>query len=165
MVCSGPRQSFGITSPLFSGYALFFGRTCIWRTAGRCCRNSVSDRSRAWKLTSSTHTRAVQKTWTIRNRYDQIHTVICMPPTVSLSDGRRLTWLRDLRPRYAKEGLYLGCRWSQASGAVASWCSGEATRCRQTRNAEEDDRCSQGAPAPLRQFLHLHEKQIDLGQF
>ena len=37
MFYSGPRQSFGITSLLFSGYALFFGRTCIWRTAGRCC--------------------------------------------------------------------------------------------------------------------------------
>jgi len=32
-------------------------RTCIGRTTGRCCRNSVSDRSGAWKLTSSTHTR------------------------------------------------------------------------------------------------------------
>jgi hypothetical protein len=31
--------------------------TCIGRTAGRCCRNSVSDGSRAWKLTSSTHPR------------------------------------------------------------------------------------------------------------
>ena len=30
-----------------------------------------------------------------------------------------------------KEGLYLGWRWSQASGAVAGRCSGEATRCRQ----------------------------------
>ena len=32
-------------------------RTCIWRTAGRCCRNSVSDRSRAWELTPFTHPR------------------------------------------------------------------------------------------------------------
>jgi hypothetical protein len=32
-------------------------RTCIWRTAGRCCRNFVSDRSRAWKLNLSTHPR------------------------------------------------------------------------------------------------------------
>jgi anaerobic glycerol-3-phosphate dehydrogenase len=39
-----------------------------------------------------------------------------------------------------KERLYLGWRWSQASGAVAGRCSGEATRCRQTRNAQEDDR-------------------------
>ena len=31
--------------------------TCIGRTAGRCCRNSVSDGSGAWKLTSSTHPR------------------------------------------------------------------------------------------------------------
>ena len=34
---------------------------CIWRTAGRCCRNSVSDRSGSWKLTASMHPRAVQK--------------------------------------------------------------------------------------------------------
>jgi hypothetical protein len=32
-------------------------RTCIGRAAGRCCRNFVSDQSRAWKLTSSTHPR------------------------------------------------------------------------------------------------------------
>ena len=32
-------------------------RTCIGRTAGRCCRNSISDRSGAWKLTSSTNPR------------------------------------------------------------------------------------------------------------
>jgi len=32
-------------------------RTCIGRTAGRCCRNFVSDRSGAWKLTLSTHPR------------------------------------------------------------------------------------------------------------
>ena len=31
--------------------------TCIWRTAGRCCRNSVSDSSRVWKLTTATHLR------------------------------------------------------------------------------------------------------------
>jgi predicted metallopeptidase len=30
-----------------------------------------------------------------------------------------------------REGFYLGWRWSQASGAVVSRCSGEATRCRQ----------------------------------
>jgi hypothetical protein len=30
-------------------------RTCIGRTAGRCCQNFISDRSGAWKLTSSTH--------------------------------------------------------------------------------------------------------------
>jgi hypothetical protein len=29
-------------------------RTCIRRAAGMCCRNSVSDWSRAWKLTPST---------------------------------------------------------------------------------------------------------------
>jgi hypothetical protein len=30
-------------------------RTCIGRMTGRCYRNSISDRSGAWKLTSSTH--------------------------------------------------------------------------------------------------------------
>ena len=32
-------------------------RTCIWRTAGRCCRISVSDRTRPWELTPSMHPR------------------------------------------------------------------------------------------------------------
>jgi hypothetical protein len=39
-----------------------------------------------------------------------------------------------------KERLYLGWWWSQASGAVVGRCSGEVTRCRQTRSSEEDDR-------------------------
>ena len=30
-------------------------RMCIWRTAGRCCQNSISDRSRARKLTLHMH--------------------------------------------------------------------------------------------------------------
>ena len=39
-----------------------------------------------------------------------------------------------------EEGLYLGWRWSQASGAVASQSSDEAMLCRQTRNADEENR-------------------------
>ena len=31
--------------------------TCIWRTAGKCCLNSVPDWSRAWKSTPATHLR------------------------------------------------------------------------------------------------------------
>ena len=31
--------------------------TCIWRTAAKCCRNSVPDWSRAWKSTQATHLR------------------------------------------------------------------------------------------------------------
>jgi hypothetical protein len=49
-----------------------------------------------------------------------------------------------------------GCRWSQASGAMASRCSGEATRCRQTRNTEEDDRHTL---APLQQTLLCKKKE------
>jgi hypothetical protein len=48
----------------------------------------------------SMHPRAVQKTWTIRNRYGHRYAKIRIPPTVSVSDRRRLTGLRDLRPWY-----------------------------------------------------------------
>ena len=73
------------------------GRLCIQRTTGRCCRNSASERSRPRRLTPSTHPRAVQKTWTIRNRYGYRHAKSCIFLTVSLSNGRRLTGLRALQ--------------------------------------------------------------------
>ena len=114
-------------------------RLCIRRTTGRWCRDSVWDRSRAWKLTSFYASAGCPKTWTVRNRYGCRYAKICIFPTVSLSNGRRLTRLRDLRPWYGKR-LYLGWRCSQASGVVAGRCSGEATRCRQTRSGDEDDR-------------------------
>ena len=54
----GPLRSeveFWHHLPVILGiHNLSFG-TCIWRTAGRCCRNSVSDRSGSWKLTASMH--------------------------------------------------------------------------------------------------------------
>jgi hypothetical protein len=53
-----------------------------------------------------------------------------------------------------KERLYLGWQWSQASGAVAGRCSGEAMRCRQARSGDEDDR---GTPARLRRGLLLQK--------
>ena len=52
----------------------------------------------------STHPRAVQITWTIRNRYGRKYAEIRIPTTVSLSDGRRLTGLRDLA-RVTDKGL------------------------------------------------------------
>ena len=82
------------------------GRLCIRRTTGRCCWNSISDPSRAWKLTPSTHPRAVQKTWTIRNRYGYRYAKICIFPTVSLSNGRRLARLHDIRTSYGKRGVW-----------------------------------------------------------
>ena len=54
----------------------------------------------------ATHPRAVQKTWTIRNRYDYIYAKICIFPTVSLSNGRRLTRLRDIRTSNEKRGVW-----------------------------------------------------------
>ena len=68
-------------------------RLCIRRTTGRWCRNSGSDRSRPWKLTTFTHPRAVQKMWTIRNRYGYRYAKICIFRTVSLSNGRRLSYV------------------------------------------------------------------------
>ena len=81
------------------------GRVCIQRTTGRWCRNSVSDRSRPWKLTPPTHPWAVQKMWTIQNRYGFRYGNICIFSTVSLSNGRRLARLRDIRTWYGKKGL------------------------------------------------------------
>ena len=63
------------------------------------------DRSRAWKLTASTHPWAVQKTWTIRNRYGYRYAKICIFPTVSLLNGRRLARLCDIRTWYGKKDL------------------------------------------------------------
>jgi hypothetical protein len=44
----------------------------------------------------STHPQAIHKMWMIRNRYERRYAMICIPPTVSLSNGRHLTRLRDL---------------------------------------------------------------------
>ena len=45
----GPRQNFVSATSLFSGctFSRLVVETCIWRTAGRCCQNFASDRSRA----------------------------------------------------------------------------------------------------------------------
>ena len=106
MLYSYPRQNFGSTSPLFSKY-MFCQGVCIRRTTGRWCRNSVSDRSRPWKLTPPMHPRAVQKMWTIRNRYGYRYAKICIFPTVSLLNGRHLARLRDIWISYGKRGA--GC--------------------------------------------------------
>ena len=81
------------------------GRLCIRRTTGRCCRTSITDRSRAWKLTASTHPRVVQKTWTIRNRYGYRYAKVCIFPTISLSNGRHLARLRDIQTWCGKKDL------------------------------------------------------------
>ena len=57
---------------------------------------------------TSTHPRAVQKTWTIRNRYGNRYANTCIPLSVSLSNGRRLTGLRDLRPWLENRGYTYG---------------------------------------------------------
>ena len=137
------------------------GRVCIQRTTRRCCRKSALDQSGPWKLTSSTHPRAVQKMWTIRNRYGHRYAKIRIAPTVSVSDGRRLTGLRTTT--VSKRGqLYLGWRWRKASGAVASRCSGETKQCRHDHSADEDDRDRRGAPGPLRQLLLCKRRNTSL---
>jgi hypothetical protein len=56
----------------------------------------------------STHPRAVQNAWTIQNRYSRRYAMIYICPIVSLSNGRRLTGLRDLRPWDKKRGYTEG---------------------------------------------------------
>jgi hypothetical protein len=58
--------------------------------------NSVSDRSRQLKLTPSMHLWAIQKAWTILNRYSYIYAKIFIFPTVSLSNGKHTIGLCDL---------------------------------------------------------------------
>ena len=41
----------------------------------------------------STHPWAVEKIWTIQSRYGHSYAEIRIPPTVSILDRRRLTWL------------------------------------------------------------------------
>ena len=64
-----------------------------------------------------------------------------------------------------KEGLYLGWRWSQASGAMAGRCSGEVTWYRQTRSGKEDDRGRRDTPARLRRLFSTKKKNKILSQF
>ena len=85
---------------------------------------------------SSTHQRAVQITWTIQNRYGRRYAEIRIPTTVSLSDGRRLTGLRDLA-RVTDKGLI---------PRVAVEWRGDAVQV----DPKEDAR---GTPGPLRRAL------------
>ena len=48
-----------------------------------------------------------QKTWTIQNRYGYRYAKICIFPTVSLLNGRRLARLHHIRTSYGKRGV--GC--------------------------------------------------------
>jgi len=85
------------------------------------------DRSRAWKLTASTHPQVVQKTWTIRNRYGYRYAKVCIFPTVSLSNGRCLARLRDIRTWYGKKGLLcltlLSCKVTSQGRCNSLYCN------------------------------------------
>jgi hypothetical protein len=107
MLYSDPRESFDSTSPLFSGYTSWQGECTVWRTTWRWRRNSILDRSRAWKLTSSTQLRAVQKTWTIRNRYICRYEKICISTHISF-ERETPNWLHDLRPWCGNRGYTYG---------------------------------------------------------
>ena len=57
MVRSGLRQTFGITSLLFSGYTLFLAGRVSGEWRGGAIEILSRIGSGAWKLTSSTHPR------------------------------------------------------------------------------------------------------------
>ena len=67
---------------------------------------------RTMETNPSTHPRTVQKMWTIRNRNARRYAKICIPPKISLSDGRRLTGLHQstTTDKRKRGDLYLGCR-------------------------------------------------------
>jgi hypothetical protein len=80
----------------------------------------------------STHQRAVQKNV---DNSKQIRLSICKDLHTSnriYFERETPNWVTPSTTIIRKEGLYLRCQWSQASGAVEGRCSGEVTRCRQT---------------------------------
>jgi hypothetical protein len=90
------RQNFGSTSPLFSRYTSEYG-DCVSREQEEVMPKLYLRSDQDKETNSSTDPQAVQKTWTIRNRYGRRYAQKCIPPVVSLSNGRHLTRLRDLR--------------------------------------------------------------------
>ena len=88
---------------------------------------SLSNGSRPWKLTPSTHPRAVQKMWIIRNRYGRTYAKFCIFPSVSISNGRHLTRLRDIWTCSTKSGVfyaspcYMSCKQRRVAEVALWW--------------------------------------------
>ena len=93
-------------------------RLCIQRTTGRWCQNSGTDQSRPWKLTTSTHSWAIQKRLTILNRFGYRYAMICIFPTVSLSNRGRLSYISYEHNTKSKGCL---CFSPMGSAACAAW--------------------------------------------
>ena len=93
-------------------------RLCIRRIIGRWCRNSGTDQSWPWKLNISTHPWDVQMMWTIRNRYGYRYAKICIFPSVSLSNGKHLSYVSYEHNTKSKGCL---CRSPMGSTACAAW--------------------------------------------
>jgi hypothetical protein len=91
------RQNFGSTSSLFSKYTSEYA-DCVSREQQEVMPKLCLKSDQNMETDSSTDPRAVQITWTIRNRYSRRYEQKCIPPAISLSNGRLLTRLRDLRP-------------------------------------------------------------------
>jgi hypothetical protein len=102
MLRSSPRQNFGSTTPLFSRYTSRFGESVYPENNGEVLPKLRLGRERNMEANPSTHPRAIQETWTIQKRYRRkyaLHT----NDRVCLSDGRRLTRLRNLSSTMGKE--------------------------------------------------------------
>ena len=77
------------------------------------------------------------KTWTIRNRYGRTYAKFCIFPSVSISNGRRQTRLRDIRTCDTKSGVlyaspcYTSCnlRWVAQVVRWRSPATGTRWRC------------------------------------
>ena len=107
-VNSDPRRNFGSTSPLFSKYTSRRGGCVSGEQQG-------GDAETISQIEVDMETNPIYASSGCPNNVDNSKEIRSFP-TVSLSNGRRLTRLRKLRHKY-KARLYLGWRWSEASGA------------------------------------------------
>jgi hypothetical protein len=97
----------------------------------------------------STHPQAVQKTWMIQNRYGYRYAKVCTPPTVSLSNGRRLIGLHE---RAGRENIY-----TKGGGGVrleGPWRLGAVVRRRGAGRLETTRKMT-----GVRQVLLLHKSK------
>ena len=101
MLYSYPRQNFGSTSPLLSKYT-----EIVYLENNRQMLSKLYLESEYSMETNPIYTYSgCPKNMDIRNRYGYRYTKIYIFPTVSLSNGRCLARLRDIRTSYGKRGV------------------------------------------------------------
>jgi hypothetical protein len=86
MLYSYPRQNFGSTSPLFSRYTSWKGS--VYPENNReVVPKLYLESKQTMETNPSMHPQAIQKMWTIPNRYGYRYAKVCTPPTVLFRIG------------------------------------------------------------------------------